>query len=270
MNLLFPRACPLCRGPLEETIEDACEDTGGDQCTGLCPGCLSGFREVKGLLCTVCGIPFSSAAAASSSASSSGRSATGHHCGECAKGGATIPFSRARSAVYYDGEAADAIMRFKYSWKTELAPVLGRLASLAAVATTDAGSTVAKDNRAVKDKWVVVPVPLHGKRLAERGFNQSLVLARSIARSLSLGLDYRALKRIRHTQPQVELKGTARAINVKGAFAVDDESLLRGRGVLLVDDVYTTGATVKECARVIKKAGAGEVVVATIARAASA
>jgi ComF family protein len=117
----------------------------------------------------------------------------------------------------------------------------------------------------IKGFDVVIPVPLHKQRLKERGFNQSLLLAREVARVFGLEVDYRSLKRIRPTRPQVDLKPDERKKNVKGAFDVKSPERVRGRRVLLVDDVFTTGATVSECARVLKKAGA-EVYVLTLAR----
>ena len=114
---------------------------------------------------------------------------------------------------------------------------------------------------------MVVPVPLHKKRLRHRGFNQSLMLARLAAKKLNKKLDYTTLTRERLTRPQTELKGDERRRNVRGAFEIKKSNLFKGKRVLLVDDVYTTGATITECARVIKRAG-GETSVLTLARTA--
>jgi len=113
---------------------------------------------------------------------------------------------------------------------------------------------------------VIIPVPLHVKRLKMRGFNQSLLLARGIRKRLGVRLDYTSLKRVAPTKPQAGLKSADRQANVSGAFTLSNPSVFKYTRVLLVDDVYTTGATAAECSRVLKKAGA-EVYVVTLARA---
>ncbi len=110
---------------------------------------------------------------------------------------------------------------------------------------------------------LLVPVPLHSRRLRWRGFNQAILLARTFS-DLPLGLD--TLVRRRPTLPQVKLSPRERQTNVKGAFAVPDPAAIQDKSVLLVDDVYTTGATVKECARALRRAGVARVEVLTVAR----
>jgi ComF family protein len=111
----------------------------------------------------------------------------------------------------------------------------------------------------------VIPVPLHKDRLKKRGFNQSLLLAREVARGFRIEVDYKSLKRTLPTRPQVDLKTDERRKNVRGAFEVKRAERVCGRRVVLVDDVFTTGATVRECSKVLKKAGA-RVYVLTLAR----
>lgn len=113
---------------------------------------------------------------------------------------------------------------------------------------------------------MVLPVPLHPKRLKEREFNQSLLLAKEISRTLKIPLIPDNLQRIRWTRPQIELKGEERLTNVKGAFKLKAPKAVEGKFFLLIDDVYTTGATVRECSKVLKKAGAEKVYVFTLAR----
>jgi ComF family protein len=113
---------------------------------------------------------------------------------------------------------------------------------------------------------LIVPVPLHPERLRWRGFNQALLLARRVGRSLRAPVDAFSLIRTRNTQPQVELQESDRKSNVQDGFALVQESRLSGKRVLLIDDVYTSGATVGECARVLKQNGAKEVNVLTLAR----
>ncbi len=229
INLLFPPVCPLCRSGL---VEDR----------GLCAVCLSGLKRIEGALCTVCGVPFTS------------QQAGEHTCGECIKRKA--PFVKARSAFAYEGTMAEAIRRFKYAGDGALARPLGDLI------------TEALGPFEAERPDLVVPVPLHKKRLRQRGFNQSLVLARRVASTLGARLDYLSLIRTRYTRPQIQLKERERVENVRGAFDITDPSAFKDRTVLLVDDVYTTGATVRECARVIRRAG-GEPRVVTLARAVS-
>ena len=114
----------------------------------------------------------------------------------------------------------------------------------------------------------VVPVPLHPKRLRERGFNQALSLARFISRFHSIPLDRNKLVRARYTHTQVGLSEQKRKENVKGAFVVKKEKNFRNKHILLVDDVYTSGSTVDECAQVLLNAGARTVQILTLARAA--
>ncbi len=113
---------------------------------------------------------------------------------------------------------------------------------------------------------VVLPVPLHPIRLRQREFNQSLLLAHELSRELRLPLLFDILERNRWTRPQVELDGEERRKNVRKAFSIKRPEQIERLRVLLIDDVYTTGATVNECARVLKKAGAKAVHVLTLAR----
>ncbi|MDD5043522.1 MAG: ComF family protein [Patescibacteria group bacterium] len=112
----------------------------------------------------------------------------------------------------------------------------------------------------------IVPVPLHLKRRAERGFNQSELLAREVADFLSLPFRSDVLKRVKYTPPQVSLDGEKRRVNLKDAFYCDPSINLHNKKILLIDDVFTTGSTFNECARVLKKSGAALVWGLTIAR----
>lgn len=114
---------------------------------------------------------------------------------------------------------------------------------------------------------LIVPVPLHPQRLRMRGFNQSVELARPVARKLKLPLALCVLRRVRHTIPQFQLDPSQRASNIRGAFAAD-AARVASRRVLLVDDIMTTGATLEECASVLRMAGASRVDVMVLARTA--
>jgi len=114
--------------------------------------------------------------------------------------------------------------------------------------------------------WILIPVPLYIKKERQRGFNQAEEIAKELSRELSLSLVNDILLKIKETLPQVELEERARIENPKGAFLVKNKDKIKDRKILLVDDVYTTGATMEECARVLKETGAKEVWGATVAR----
>lgn len=116
------------------------------------------------------------------------------------------------------------------------------------------------------DVDLLMPVPLHPSRLREREFNQSLLLADRLNRRLRLPLSYDNLIRVRPTQPQTELNRAARLKNLRRSFVVQRPEEVTGRRILLVDDVLTTGTTVNECAKALRKAGASDVYVGTLAR----
>jgi len=113
---------------------------------------------------------------------------------------------------------------------------------------------------------VIIPVPLHPQRLRWRGFNQAVILGRAVSRSWGVPLDPFVLQRSRQTRPQTELTRKERQPNVRGAFSTDPGKSLKGQDILLVDDIYTSGATVKECTRVLLRGGARTVQVLTLAR----
>jgi ComF family protein len=158
-----------------------------------------------------------------------------------------------RSVYCFDGAAREAIHRLKYDGLAALAIPLG-----AALADAWREQPCAAD--------VVVPVPLHRRRQAERGFNQSALLAREFARRLALPLDETALSRQRATRPQVDLGAEERKENVRGAFVATGRAL-SGKSVLLIDDVCTTGATLEACAVAMYAGGARRVCALTLARA---
>ena len=113
---------------------------------------------------------------------------------------------------------------------------------------------------------IIVPVPLHRKKKRERGFNQSLLLAKEIGKLYGSEISAGNLTRNRITLPQTELSRAERIKNVKGIFSVNDKSKFRGKNILLIDDVLTTGSTVNECSEVLLEAGAASISVVTVAR----
>ncbi len=159
-------------------------------------------------------------------------------------------FDRLRAVAAHDGICQTLVHRLKYNDRLDLAPLMARWMARAA-------------GDLLSDADVIVPVPLHRTRLFTRRFNQSAELARHLA--LQCGKPFNAvdLKRVRRTAHQVGLGERAREDNVRGAFAVSDagKMVFSGRRVLLVDDVYTTGATVTAASRALRRAGVGDITV---------
>ena len=177
-------------------------------------------------------------------------------------------FIRAVSFGVYEGSMRAVIHALKYSRMAPLARELGsRLASAIAQFAPQAESDSHRE-------MLVVPVPLHRSRMTQRGFNQSRTLATEALRILRrthpewrLELSSRSLVRQRSTESQAGLTPRQRRLNLRGAFFVSDSEALRGRHILLVDDIYTTGATARACSKILIEAGAASVRVATLARA---
>jgi ComF family protein len=177
-----------------------------------------------------------------------------HLCEDCLR---KRPFYDRLLAPYlYDGALMKGIHQFKYAAKAYLADSFGPLLAQFARRRLNESTGL-----------LAVPVPLHPKRLRERGFNQSLLLARHVAKQLDTGLDFLSLRRVRYTVPQTGLGKDERRKNVRGAFRLINPKAVKGRAVLLVDDVVTTGNTINECARVLKQAGAKNIVCLVLARA---
>jgi ComF family protein len=162
-------------------------------------------------------------------------------------------FDIARSAGVYDGTLRQAIHMFKYRGGLQFAQHFGRLLA-------ERGRRFFE----VCELDLVAAVPLHRSRLRQRGYNQALELARFVSSAWDVPLSIEGLARTKQTPQQAALTRQERAANIRGAFAWTGPRLA-GRRVLLVDDVYTSGATANECARVLKQAGAGTVSVLTLA-----
>ena len=238
LDLIYPPRCPLCGAFLRD--KGANSDRPGFP---ICLTCMDDFREVTHPCCSVCSRPFETWVE------------DDHPCEACLN---KRPFYNKLIVPYlYDGDLMSAVHQFKYSKKDYLAKSLGPL--LAIFAAEQLRGT---------DRFLVMPVPLHPKRLRQRGFNQSLLLAKHVATQLNAELDFLSLRRIRYTQPQTGLKKDQRRKNVRKAFGLTDPKGVKGRTVILVDDVATTGNTLNECARVLRKAGAENVYCTVLARTA--
>ncbi len=181
------------------------------------------------------------------------------------------PFERAVAYGSYDGGLRDLIHLLKFQQVRPAAAVLGRMLA-ETIANLDeamlAGTSVSRTS--VSRTIAVIPVPLHRRKQAQRGFNQAETIARSALKRLSrpkrFDLSTGVLVRRRETGSQIGLTRHQRRENLRGAFAVNDPTRIVNRDILLIDDVYTTGTTASECARVLLRAGAARVWVATVAR----
>jgi len=229
-DLVWPRRCMACGARVGALLPS-------DPATAFCPVCADSLMPVVSPRCPRCALPFEGAG-------------TDHLCGECLR---DPPMFTAGAALFQYGEAAArAVTRLKYGPTPHLAEVMGRLM----LANTALGAVD-----------LVVPVPLHRKRLRRRGFNQSALLARPMAKGLGVPLDGRLAVRTRDTTSQAGLTRDERRKNLNGAFAVQKPGRAAGRRILLVDDVVTTGTTVREVAKCLRRAGARDVFVAAFARA---
>ncbi|MDN5362222.1 MAG: hypothetical protein PWP70_1269 [Moorella sp. (in: firmicutes)] len=178
-----------------------------------------------------------------------GQGDTCRHCQE-----ERPPFQRARAVGAYGGILKEIIWALKYQGRRSLAGPLGIL--LAGVVLKELGP---------ESPQLLIPVPLTAARLQSRSFNQAELLARALGRELGLAVAGQALVRVRETAPQVGLSRQARWQNLAGAFRVPEHGLVRGRRLLLVDDVLTTGATAVACTAALLSAGATSVRVVTLA-----
>lgn len=224
-DLLFPLACPLCNKTLHPDAEDP-----------FCPECGSGISTLPDGCCSRCALPFVS------------RNSSSHLCESCSR--VAPPFHSVHSVGIYEGTLRESIHRFKYEDCHYLDRPLGMLLS-------DAVQGIDPPN-------LIVPVPLHVKRLRQRTYNQSLLLARELGRTLDRPVADHLLKRVRNTPQQQGLSASERTRNLYEAFVCQRN--LVGERILLIDDVMTTGATAAACSRVLSAAGASEVRVAVVGR----
>ena len=226
LDLLFPVVnCAFC-GCRLNSKEDY-----------LCDGCKKNIVPIGGPTCLKCGRPLAAPALCSDCQSH-------HHA-----------FAVAWAATVYDKVIRKCLHRFKYGHGAYLAPFLGKLLA----------ERLLQASQLCDQSLVVVPVPLDRRRLRERGFNQSELLARVVAREHSWPLNSKSLQRRRPTRPQADLGVMERRSNVAGAFAVQDGRQFAGKQILLIDDIYTTGATVDACSESLLRAGAKKIYVATVA-----
>ena len=228
-DLLFPRVCVACGGPARESARYLCWD------------CLARMAWIHPPFCRLCGDPVDGAVAGE------------FLCATCLR--QAPAFDLARSAARYSGVLKAAVQEFKYHGATWLSRDLGML--LQACFNTHYSETPID---------MISYVPLYAAKERDRSYNQAGLLAqelRTAGRSLRVE---RLLLKVRPTPTQTHLTVRERRANVRRSFAIKDKNRVAGQRILLIDDVMTTGATVNECARVLKQAGVNAVYVLTVAR----
>lgn len=229
-DLLLPPRCHICH-----------KHVSGAGRLHICTDCQTELPLIGAPVCSVCGIPFHGAG-------------HDHPCSRCIA--TPPPYTAARAALRYEGSCRDLIHHFKYNYKSHLRRPLGLL-------TAQLLEQFASDQQ----PDLLVPVPLHVNRLRSRGFNQAVLLGEILSTEWKIPLLRQGLRRTRPTTSQIELSRELRSTNLLDAFAVTDPHDIRDLRIMLVDDVFTTGSTLAECALTLRRAGCQTVSAVTVAHA---
>lgn len=232
LNPVFPNRCLICRSTIKKDIGDR-----------VCLDCWKKVRFSDGPLCPICGKPFLSGSTLLKSPD--------YRCGVCRK--SRPHFSRHIYLGPYEGILSDVIRLFKFKKKAALAYPLSYL--------------LCRKIKNIPEIDIIIPVPLHPRRLRFREFNQSLLLSRLISNHLNRPVLKDVIVKNKDTLPQVRLDGDKRRINMRNVFSITEDYLVNRKRVLLIDDVFTTGSTVNECAKTLKKSGAYSIYVLTLVMA---
>lgn len=229
-GIFYPKACPACKIKLSETNEEL-----------ICRECYSQIKMNLPPFCVVCGRHLEK------------KNLAKNVCPACAR--KRLHFDRAWSCCVYEGVAKKLIHEFKYKGKINLAGPLSQIMI----------NFIREYSLPIDDLDLIIPIPLAKARAREREFNQAEALGKYITDEFDKELATATLLRTRNTRSQTELKDSQRALNVSGSFSTNAKFSLKGKNLLLVDDVLTTGATSSEAALTLKKAGAGAVFVLALA-----
>jgi ComF family protein len=242
MKTLLENSAKVALGFFYPEICRLCENERADASSGFVGAkCRRQVRFIRPPFCERCGLPFD------------GDLTTAFECANCRE--MDLHFSSARSAVVAKTAALEIIHRYKYQRQLWFEPFLADLLLREALPALRG------------QNWnLIVPVPLHSVKQREREFNQAGRLAAHLSEAAKISVSKKLLRRVAPTVTQTLLTREQRAENMHGAFAVRKNTKLNGEKIVLVDDVFTTGATTNACARVLRAAGAGEVCVWTVAR----
>lgn len=231
VNFIFPPQCIICKSIIDN------ED-------GLCPVCINDINFITDPKCEYCGYPFEFKTDNKFSVKLS-------ICAKCLNN--KPKFDKALSVVHYNDASKKIILPFKHADKTNYAKIMGNM-----MANTIAPFVAKMD--------FIIPVPIHLKRMIKRKYNQSALLASHISKRLDIPVLYNVLVRSHFKYSQGKLSFDDRKANVLNAFDIKNPYKIKGKNILLVDDVMTTGATLNECARILKNFDARRVYVITFAR----
>ncbi len=231
LDIIYPKNCLLCKKALEDNSSSLT----------VCGACLEKSEKNVPPFCMKCGIQLK------------GNETTHNICKKCQD--KPLSFSRGWSVFRYQGVIKRLLHLFKYKNKTSLRKVFGEILS----------DFVYSYNIPIDNFDLAVPVPMHNVRLREREYNQADLLAEELAKRFNLKLSKNNLRRVRNTKPQIKLNASSRWQNLQGAFAVKNKNEFENKNILLLDDLFTTGATTSAATEALKSAGAHDVSVLTLA-----
>ncbi len=227
INFLLPNSCISCNKILKTKSQ-------------ICIDCFNKLNFISAPYCSKCGRPFVDGSAS-------------RLCALCVQNkDKTINLSR--SVFLYDEISKKMILEFKFYDKTQNSKAFGKWLELASKDIINHGVDL------------IIPVPLHFIRLIKRKYNQAALLAKELGKKTHIKVNYHSLCKKRYTKPQTKFLGIKRRRNVRNSFIIKNPSQIKDKRILLIDDVMTTGSTIKECAKTLIKAGAKEVNVLTLAR----
>ena len=223
LDILYPRHCPVCH---EITVPWGKK---------ICDTCREKLKPIYGPRCFCCSKPL--------------QKAEQEYCKDCKK---TRQFQQGLGIFPYSTLLQNSLFQLKYGKRQEYGSFYGEFA--------------AYYSREKIEKWgidIIIPIPLHPRRLEKRGYNQAGIIAEALGKQLEISVEEKILKRQKNTKPQKELNHQERQKNMKNAFVVRKK--LNGENILLVDDIYTTGSTIEEAAKELKRAGAEKMFFLTVA-----